>query len=81
MNFGISKADLIQSATRENYMISGYTIIIETDIFRSNDVHEYIIWADNTLGVDSYQFQILIDGKINQFYHFLIRYFVGILFI
>ncbi|VDI81050.1 Hypothetical predicted protein [Mytilus galloprovincialis] len=65
MNFGISKADLIQAASRENYKISGYKIIIETDIFRINDVHEYTIWADNTLGVDSYQFRILIDENSN----------------
>ncbi|CAC5412439.1 unnamed protein product [Mytilus coruscus] len=63
MHFGISKADLIYAASGENVNISGYEIVIETDIFRSNDSHEYTIWAGNKLGVDSYQFQILIDDQ------------------
>lgn len=76
MNFGISKAALMYTPSGENGNISGYKIEIQTDIFRSNDSHEYTIWAENKLGVDSYQFQILDDGKINQVYHFLSYYFV-----
>lgn len=64
------------TASRENGNIIGYEIVIETDLFRSIDIHEYTIWAENKLGVDSYQFQILEDGKINQLYHFLRRYVV-----
>lgn len=43
--------------------ISVYEIILEINRLRSDDLHVYNIEAKNSLGFDSYQFEIISAGK------------------
>lgn len=43
--------------------ISGYKIKLEINRLTSNDLHVYNILATNSLGTDSYRFEIITAGK------------------
>lgn len=61
--FTISKMTLPYTVFGNKGNISGYEIIFETNNLRSNDFHEYYLWAKNKLGVDFYRFEIIEIGK------------------